>query len=108
MNLSTDQQTQSDYHKLEHVLRDAYEQASSGKGKERHANDLPFHEQKILGITRNLGTAQGLAYQVQKKTLEALGMQTFEQQKRELLGAIVYAAAMIIYMEEQDSTKNQE
>jgi hypothetical protein len=105
MNLATDEKTQTDYIKLEGVLRDAYEQASYGKGKERHANDLPFHQQRILGITRNLGTAQGLAYQVQKKTLEALDMKTFAQQKRELLGAIVYVAAMIIYMEEQDQGK---
>lgn len=105
MILTTDEKIKTDYIKLEGVLHDAYEQASSGKGKERHANNLPFHQQRILGITRNLGTAQGLAYQVQKKTLEALDMKTFAQQKRELLGAIVYAAAMIIYMEEQDQGK---
>lgn len=87
------------YQRLAKVLVAAYDQAARGKGKERHANDLPFHEQPMLSISELLGTPAGLAYQVCKKVQEALNMPTLSQQTRELYGAINYAAGIVIYLE---------
>jgi hypothetical protein len=87
-----------DYDSLHTVLKAAYDQASKGKGKERHAgNGLAFTEQPMQTISKLLGTSDGLAFQAIKKVTEAKGMQTFEQKERELLGAIVYTAGIIIF-----------
>lgn len=91
-----------DYKSLCDVLADAYEQASSGKGKERHAgNGLAFTEQPMQTISKLLNTTDGLAFQAIKKITEAKGMVTFEQKERELLGAINYIAGIIIYEKEK-------
>ena len=42
------------YASLRDEFAAAAEQASGGKGKERHANDKPFEDQPILAITRLL------------------------------------------------------
>lgn len=83
----------------------AAEQASGGKGKERHANDLPFEDQPILAITRLLeGHPCGaLAYQVIKKTIEAgrlVELRGVDAAVAELYGAMNYSAAMSIYLKE--------
>lgn len=93
------------YELLAKVLQGAYNQAALGKGKERHANDLPFHEQKMLSITHQLGSPIGLAYQVIKKVEEALGLPTVERQVSELYGAINYTAGIIIYLESRQPTE---
>jgi hypothetical protein len=93
------------YRDLQRVLDDAFEQAASGKGKERHANGKPFTEQPIMEIARMVGLP-GHLFQICKKVQEAGGMAsrgTREAAKRELLGAIVYCAAAVLLLEEQEN-----
>lgn len=90
-----------DYSKLYSVLMDALDQAAYGKGKERHATDKSFEDQPMQTISDLAGSPDGMAYQVIKKVQEALRLPDFSRQKRELLGAIVYAAGMIIWLEKQ-------
>lgn len=85
------------YEHLAAVLKDAYAQAAFGKGKERHANDLPFDHQPMQAISRLLGNPTGMTYQVCKKVVEAMNMKDYAARRRELLGAIVYLAGVIVY-----------
>lgn len=87
------------YNSLAHVLCAAYERASAGKGKERHALDRAFEDQPILTIARMVGPG-GHAYQIMKKAQEALRLPQ-EQAQKELLDVIVYAAAWHILLEEE-------
>lgn len=89
-----------DYNGLYSVLIDALDQAAYGKGMERHANNLPFEEQKMQTICDAQGSSKGLSYQVVKKTLESEGMD-YQAKKRELLGAMVYAAGIILWESKQ-------
>jgi hypothetical protein len=92
------------YEPLGLVLNEAYEQAASGKGRERHARDKPFDRQPILEIGRMLSTADGEMYQAIKKTQEASGMVERGQHDRavvELLGAINYLAAAVMLIRER-------
>ena len=75
-------------------------QAQSGKGKERHAQDKPFIRQPILEIGRMVGPASA-AGQVIKKTQEAMRLPK-DRAIAELLGAINYAAATILLIQEKD------
>lgn len=93
------------YEKLVDVLRMAHDHAAKGKGLERHANELPFEQQRMLSITRQLKSPRGLAYQVIKKITEGLDLPTHKQQIAELLGAINYAAGIVIYLNEQEAAK---
>lgn len=89
------------YSTLAEALERAYNQAARGKGKERHANALPFDEQPMQTIAR----AHGIGFilgQVAKKIGEAQGM--FERGEvdkaaHELLGAIVYTAGAVVFVE---------
>lgn len=88
------------YESLARILHMAYSQSAFGKGKERHANARPFDAQPISTIPELLGPVGvgGTAYQVIKKTQEAVGMHQRGDRAAaiaELLGAIVYAAATI-------------
>jgi hypothetical protein len=96
----------SNYRMLHQVLDRAYDQAAAGKGAERHANDLPFEEQPILAETRAVGIGF-VAGQARKKILEATRCWEKHPGRAvvDLLGAINYIAAQIIYIEEQ--TKNE-
>lgn len=90
------------YAPLRAILDAAYNQASLGKGKERHANDRPFMQQPIMEITRmhGLGFVTG---QASKKAQEAIGMVSRGEHaaaERELLGAIVYLAAAALRVRE--------
>ena len=91
------------YDCLRAVLDQAVEQASSGKGRERHASGEPFDEQTIMQTTRahGLGFATG---QAEKKLREAHRLVDKEDGIRravhELLGAINYTAAAIIRLQE--------
>jgi len=49
----------SSYQKLQDVLDRAFEQASIGKGKERHATNEPFESQLICEISRRLHSFDG-------------------------------------------------
>jgi len=96
------------YLPLATVLRDALEQAQSGKGKERHARgDTPFVRQPILEIGRMVGLGFQTGQAV-KKAQEAIGMAARETPEgraaavRELLGAINYLAAAVIQIREVD------
>ena len=82
---------------LHQVLHDALDQAASGKGKDRHAMGEPFEEQLMCLLARQLGP-QGPAFQVCKKVVEACRL-PFPANVREVLGAINYAAGMVIEME---------
>lgn len=81
--------------KLDKVLSDAYEQATSGKGKERHADDNEFIEQPIFWIEKYFKSFQ--LGQAVKKIHES---QRLDKDKaiQELLGAINYIAAHIIHL----------
>lgn len=88
-----------DYLPLLRTFLGALEQAAYGKGRERHANDLPFVEQPILTMARMLDSDAGLAQQVIKKTVEARSLPTKQARINELRGALVYAAAMVLFEE---------
>lgn len=89
-----------DYLSLERVLNEAYEQASSGKGKERHACSRPFEKQPMLTISELIGDNHGLIYQAIKKSQESIRMDDGAA-RRELLGAINYLAGAIIFLDNQ-------
>jgi hypothetical protein len=87
------------YETLAAVLQEAFDQAATGKGAERHANALPFHEQPMQQIARRRGLGFLLG-QVDKKTEEAQGMLERGERaawRREILGAINYLAGALIY-----------
>lgn len=84
------------YEELAEVFSDAFFQAAHGKGAERHANDLPFHEQRMQTISKTLGSDKGMAFQVIKKLTEGLQLDQ-DRREKELLGAIVYLAGIVIY-----------
>jgi hypothetical protein len=84
------------YETLESVLDAAYAQAAHGKGKERHANNLPFHKQRMQSISDLLDSDEGMAYQVIKKMTEGLQFTDPAAREKELLGAIVYIAGIVV------------
>lgn len=97
------------YEQLVDVLRAAHDQAAIGKGKERHANDLPFGAQPMQTISFLLHSSDGMLYQAIKKVQEA--RQNLDSTRRaggsvgdakrfyerEILGAINYLAGAIIF-----------
>lgn len=99
------------YETLLKVLSDALEQASGGKGAERHGNGLPYSAQPMQTIGFLLHSSEGMLYQVLKKVQEAntqlenarksgdseKTVQAKKFAERELLGAINYLAGAIIY-----------
>ena len=88
------------YDSLYKVLLSAYNQASNGKGKERHQlnNDEPFENQKICEIARRLSVDYNLGQAV-KKIYESKRL-TDQRDIAELYGAINYIAAAIIVKQE--------
>ena len=84
------------YSLLAIVLTDALMQASSGKGKERHveSDNQPFTEQPIMWIEEHFHSYQ--LGQAVKKIHESQKMDN-EAAEKELLGAINYIAAHIIF-----------
>ena len=84
------------YEQLQDVLRSALCQAAFGKGKERHANDLPFHEQRMQGISNLLDSDDGMAFQAIKKLTEGLQFADTAAREKELLGSIVYIAGILV------------
>jgi hypothetical protein len=97
------------YATLKRVLADALLQAKSGKGKERHADGESFENQKICVINRWLAGSPiaGPLFQVVKKTVESSRMAP-DAAIRELYGAINYASAGIILLEELLAKSKQE
>ena len=84
------------YGRLEEVLAKAAEQASAGKGAERHADGQSFEEQPIMWIEREFKSFQ--LGQAVKKIHESQRLEP-DAAARELLGAINYLAAKIIALE---------
>lgn len=91
------QKDRDDYLPLLNTFLGALDQAAYGKGRDRHANGLPFTEQPILTMAKMLGSDAGLAQQVIKKTIEARGLPTHGARISELRGVLVYAAAMVLF-----------
>lgn len=91
------------YERLTDVLEAAYDQAARGKGAERHADNLPFHEQPMQSIADEHGIGF-ITGQARKKTEEALGMLNRGDGSaaiKEILGAINYLAGAVIYIEDR-------
>ena len=87
------------YYSLSEVFKEAYKQASEGKGCERHASEgEAFEDQPICEMARRLGHG-GPLYQAVKKIYESQGLEG-ERGVNELLGAINYIAAAIIVRRE--------
>lgn len=93
-------QVEKGYEKLVAVFQAAHDQAAHGKGKERHANGLPFHKQRMQSISKLLDSPDGMAYQVVKKMTEGLQFEDHQQREKELLGAINYLAGIVIFFRE--------
>ena len=90
------------YSRLVQALAKAHDHAAHGKGKERHANSLPFEQQRMLSIARTMkDPAASLAYQVCKKVTEGLQFEQADRVLAELAGAINYIAGMIILVGER-------
>ena len=91
------------YRVLYDALLSAFDQAAFGKGRERHANERAFQDQTILETAR----AHGIGYQTgqaEKKLREAHTLLTLDngpaRAKAEIKGAIIYAAAALIRLNE--------
>ena len=91
------------YSSLWRVLIAAFDQASQGKGRERHAEDKPFDKQDICQEARDLGLAfpLGQARKKLKESLKLLDIRGHEAAIAECLGAINYAAAAVIVLQEE-------
>ncbi|EBQ9226623.1 hypothetical protein DLQ85_21905 [Salmonella enterica subsp. enterica serovar Virchow] len=98
----------NDYSELVKVLHDALTQAAYGKGRERHANDLPFPQQPMNAISDLIGSPLGLVYQVCKKVVEGVNLPTHDQRVRELLGVINYTAGIVIWLNRHQSNPPKE
>lgn len=87
------------YDSLAVVLKRAFDQASAGKGRERHANAKPFDQQPMQTIAGQYGVGFLLG-QAAKKAEES---QTLPPGRdvAELLGAINYLAGAVIFLERQ-------
>jgi len=83
------------YINLKKVLDDALNQASEGKGKERHANNDVFDKQPIMWIEEHFKSYQ--LGQAVKKMHESQSLPLLRG-IAELLGAINYIAAHIIFL----------
>ena len=90
------------YYALAEIFEEAFDQASAGKGSERHAyGSENYSDQLICEMDRRLhGNADGPKYQAVKKIYESARMDP-DRAIHELLGAINYTAAAIIILKEK-------
>lgn len=93
------------YFSLATVLCEAYDQAKYGKGKERHADDDNFEDQLIVTIQDHVGGGFA-AGQAIKKIVESKRLAT-DPAVKEILGAINYLAAYIIWLRKQPRAEVQ-
>lgn len=56
----------------------------------------------MQAISRLLGNPTGMTYQVCKKVVEAMNMKDRAARRRELLGAIVYLAGVVVYEDNEN------
>ena len=96
------------YEVLSPILSAAYQQAATGKGKERYSTGpvgfQPWHMQPILTNARQVGPGAP-AFQVMKKAQESVtmaGNKNYTGAKAEALGAIIYAAALFRLYQEME------
>lgn len=94
------------YECLADVLERALDQASRGKGKERHAQDLPFDQQPMQRLISLYGPGFALG-QAAKKAQESMRLPR-DRAVAELLGAINYLAGAVIHIESEASGKEGE
>ena len=97
--------TNPDYSALDTILERAFNQAASGKGKERHADSRPFEKQPIMRVQELVGSGFALGQAI-KKIQESTRLDT-PKASIELLGAIVYLAAAIIFQENKLSEEEE-
>jgi hypothetical protein len=96
------------YSDLAACLEEAKYRASQGKGAERHGHGgLHFRDQPILTIPRTVGNTGFTLGQIMKKAGEAAHMDA-ERAIKECQDIIVYAAATIIYLREQDASRKSD
>ncbi len=88
---------EDNYKMLSDVYKSALNDASDGKGKARHADDNPYEEQPIMWIEKYFKSYQ--LGQAVKKMHESQRLSK-EDAINELLGAINYIAAKVIYLKE--------
>jgi len=96
-------ETASGYESLEQILSMALHQASEGKGRDRHANGMPFERQRMQQICDAQGHVGFCVGQVVKKTLEAEPLDA-EEAASDILGAINYLAGMLIWKIKNESS----
>jgi hypothetical protein len=92
------------YESLWKILVRAHNQAAYGKGKKRHATGQPFEEQPIMEIMETVEGGFGSG-QALKKIRESTRLGPVEA-VTELLGAIVYLGAVIIFLEKKEEEGN--
>lgn len=95
---------EDNYSSLIGIMLEALDQASKGKGLERHANEeIPFENQTICILRRSkLSFTSGQAV---KKIIEARRLEDLKGKEaaiHELLGAINYIAAEVIILKEEE------
>ena len=104
ISLRDEENAPDNYSELGRILKMAYSQAAEGKGKERHANGEKFEDQPIMTIAKG----HGLGYQTgqaAKKLQEAhtlLKLRGKHAAIQEILGAINYAAAAVLLIEQME------
>ena len=98
----TDKKTLRMYSTLHTVLQLAYDRASKGKGKERHANNQSFDQQVMARANR--ATNGGFSYgQIMKKIEEIPNLKSDSERVNEMLDIIVYAAGyVLVNLEKKD------
>lgn len=87
------------YKSLEIVLDKAFDRASIGKGRARHADNNRFEDQPIVTDLLAMKSIAGAVFQIRKKALEACTRMTGDQAINELYDVIVYAAGAVIALE---------
>ena len=96
-----------EYAALYRVYEDAYEQASEGKGKVRHASEGEAYEDQIIcEVARRVGLGYPLGQAV-KKIYESQRLGG-ERGVAELLGALNYVAAAVVVMREGVDEEREE
>jgi len=92
-------------HPLERIFTLALQQATNGKGSERHGKNVTdFTEQPWVSLAKVHGTGF-LTGQAQKKIMEAVANKKeadYLWYEKEILGAINYLAMALIYDKELD------
>jgi hypothetical protein len=95
------------YERLGEVLELAIEQASKGKGNDRHSNGESFEKQQICSIPKEQGSTDFCTGQAIKKCFEVNQLSGTKAKVDELLGAINYIAAAIIVLQDWQEDYNK-